>query len=187
MLAKLRFAMALTPRPGGPNGEMAAAKLLDEQDWYDELAGVVISAGALITDAVGRLLLVKPNYRDHWTLPGGICEQGEPPHDGCAREVAEEIGLDRAIGRLLSVSWSQPYGPATRPSMHFIFDGGELAGGDGITLQHEELDAWKFAAAGQLPDWLPPHVVRRVTGALSARREGPVSYLAELPGGHRGG
>ncbi|HTP16373.1 MAG TPA: hypothetical protein VMK13_11110 [Streptosporangiaceae bacterium] len=30
---------------------------------------MVISDGALITDPAGRPLLVKPNYRDCWSLP----------------------------------------------------------------------------------------------------------------------
>ena len=51
---------------------------------------------------------MKPNYRDHWTLPGGICEFGEAPHAGCAREVAEETGLELPVGRLLSVDWQLP-------------------------------------------------------------------------------
>ncbi len=62
---------------------------------------VVLAAGAVITDPAGRVLLVKPNYRDWWSVPGGICEFGEPPHLGCRREVAEEVGIDRAPGRLL--------------------------------------------------------------------------------------
>ena len=40
------------------------------------------SAAALITDTDGpsaRVLLVKPNYRARWSLPGGILEEGEPP------------------------------------------------------------------------------------------------------------
>ena len=47
--------------------------------WYAGLPGVVVAAGALITDPGGRVLVVKPNYRDRWTIPGGICEFGEPP------------------------------------------------------------------------------------------------------------
>ena len=66
---------------------MTTSNFIDHDTWFAQLPGVVVAAGALITDPSGRILLVKPNYRDHWTLPGGICEHGEPPHLGCAREV----------------------------------------------------------------------------------------------------
>ena len=47
--------------------------------WYASLPVLYAAAAALITDTAGQVLLVKPNYRDHWTLPGGICEHAEPP------------------------------------------------------------------------------------------------------------
>src|ERR1022692_3519136 len=43
----------------------------DAATWYASLPVLYASAAALITDAAGQVLLVKPNYRDHWTLPGG--------------------------------------------------------------------------------------------------------------------
>lgn len=33
-----------------------------------------VTAGALIRDEVGRLLLVEPTYRDRWLTPGGTVE-----------------------------------------------------------------------------------------------------------------
>src|SRR6202042_1722416 len=65
----------------------------EEAAWYAQLPTMFGAAGALFTDDAGRVLLVKPNYRDHWSLPGGILEEGEPPHEACRREVLEELGL----------------------------------------------------------------------------------------------
>ena len=62
---------------------MTSVNFMDHDTWFASLPGVVVSAAALITDPAGRVLLVKPNYRDYWSLPGGICELGEPPHAGC--------------------------------------------------------------------------------------------------------
>ena len=153
----------------------------DDDGWFAGLPGVVIAAGALITDQAGRPLLVKPNYRDHWTLPGGVCEHGEPPHAGCAREVAEELGLTIEVGRLLALDWMQLHGRQARASMHFVFDGGMLADDRGIVLQREELDDCAFTAVADLPRFLPAHSLPRVTGALRALETGTVSYEA-LPG-----
>ena len=123
--------LSLGTRGRGAGPPMTTGNFIDQDAWFAQLPGAVVSAGALITDPAGQVLLVKPNYRDHWTLPGGICEHGEPPHVGCSREVAEEIGLDLPIGALLAIDWSQPYGRQARPIMHFVFDGGTIDNGDG--------------------------------------------------------
>jgi 8-oxo-dGTP diphosphatase len=147
--------------------------------WFAGLPGVVIAAGALITDQAGSVLLVKPNYRELWSLPGGICEFGEAPHLGCEREVAEEVGLQISAGRLLAVDWSRPYGPEARPIMHFVFDGGQVGDGDAIVVQESELDGYRFTALAELPAYLPARGLARVTGALTARAEGPASFLPQ--------
>jgi len=149
----------------------------DADVWFAGLAGVVVAAGAVITDPRGRVLLVKPNYRRNWSVPGGICEFGEPPQSGCGRELAEELGLDIPVGRLLVTDWSQPYGAQARPIMHFIFDGGQLADGSNIVIQESELDGFKFIVPAELAAHLPPSGLARVTGALRARESGSAVYL----------
>ncbi|GMA42329.1 hypothetical protein GCM10025883_43740 [Mobilicoccus caccae] len=38
------------------------------------------SAGAIILDEDGRLLILKPTYKSGWTVPGGVMEaDGETP------------------------------------------------------------------------------------------------------------
>ena len=145
--------------------------------WHASLPGAIVSAGALIRDGAGGVLIVKPNYRDHWTLPGGICEFAESPRAGCAREVAEELGVDQPIGALLAVDWQLPqemYGPSARPAIFFIFDGGTLASRADIQLQLAELDEWRFAAEEELATVLLPAAVPRVRAALAARSAGTV-------------
>jgi 8-oxo-dGTP diphosphatase len=55
------------------------------------------SAGALVWDRKGRLLILKPTYKGGWTIPGGIVEaDGETPWEACQRETREECGLELA-------------------------------------------------------------------------------------------
>jgi 8-oxo-dGTP diphosphatase len=161
---------------------------LDEAEWYASLATLYGTAAALITSPSGEVLLVKPNYRDHWSLPGGILEKDEPPHEGCAREVREEIGLNVPVGPLLTVAWIAPDGVRPRPLVAFLFDGGVLADSSPIVLQESELDAFQFVPPSALADYLPSHMAARVTAALGARSSGggavyvPVVPWTEAPG-----
>ncbi len=158
---------------------MADSGFVDADTWYAGLPGVVVAAGALITDVAGSVLLVKPNYRELWSLPGGICEFGEKPQLGCEREVAEELGLAIRPGRLLVVDWNQPYGADARPIIHFVFDGGVRQDGSGIVVQESELDGFRFTAESELPAHLPPAGLTRITGALRALAEDTTIFLPQ--------
>lgn len=52
-----------------------------------------VVAKALITDATGKILVVKER-QDFWSLPGGGLEHGESTKDCLKREIKEEIGIN---------------------------------------------------------------------------------------------
>src|SRR5207245_11066365 len=73
------------------------------------LPAIPVSAGALIFDRKGRLLILKPTYKTGWTIPGGVMEaDGESPWQACQREVREECGLTALAGRLACMDFRQP-------------------------------------------------------------------------------
>ena len=150
----------------------------DAATWYASLPTLYGTAAALITAPSGDVLLVKPNYRDRWSLPGGVLEDAEAPENGCAREVLEEIGLDLPVGPLLAVHWIAPEGERPKPLLAFIFDGGVLADFSGIVLQESELDEFRLVPPSALADYLPGPMALRVTGALRARESGVPVYLS---------
>jgi ADP-ribose pyrophosphatase YjhB (NUDIX family) len=149
------------------------------------LPRVLAGAAALFRNAEGRVLLVEPNYREGWTLPGGTIESddGETPRQGARRETAEEIGLDRELGRLLTVDWV--HGTGRPPLVVYLYDGGVLGEDDfkAIRLQEEELLSWRLVPREELTDYLPGAMGRRVLAALKVLDEG--SGTAELENGHR--
>jgi 8-oxo-dGTP diphosphatase len=55
-----------------------------------------VTAGAVITDASGRVLLLKHRFRPGagWGMPGGFIEEGEQPEEALRRELREEVGLE---------------------------------------------------------------------------------------------
>lgn len=150
----------------------------DAATWYASLPTMYGTAAALITAPSGEVLLVKPNYRDHWSVPGGILEDAEAPEAGCAREVREEIGLDLPVGPLLAVHWIAPEGDRPKPLLAFIFDGGVLDDFSVIVLQESELDDFRLVPPPGLGEYLPAPMTARISGALRARESGVPVYLS---------
>jgi ADP-ribose pyrophosphatase YjhB (NUDIX family) len=141
----------------------------DDSDSF-VLPRIPASAGALIFDGSGRLLIVNPTYKKHWTIPGGIMEaNGETPWEGCRREVREEVGLDVTHGQLVAVDFLRPR-RTEAGGMRFLFDCGvfedeELAA---IRLQEAELSEYRLAVAAEALEILSGPLRRRVGAALGA-------------------
>lgn len=154
---------------------------LPAEQWYASLPTVYVSTGALLTDPDGRVLLVKPNYRPYWSFPGGVLEHGEAPHDGCAREVREEVGLKIDVGSLLVTAWVPPAGERPRSVLYLMFDGGVLPADVRIELQEDELDAYAFVPPDEAAHRLDPLLATRLTAALHARATGAAAYVPETP------
>lgn len=59
-----------------------------------------VTVGAVVTDEVGRLLLLQHRFRPGyqkgggWGIPGGFIQSGEQPEAAIRRELREEIGLE---------------------------------------------------------------------------------------------
>jgi 8-oxo-dGTP diphosphatase len=159
----------------------ASSGYVEPEQWYAQLATCYAAAGALITDPKDRVLLVKPNYRHYWTLPGGMVDGGETPEDACARELGEELGLGLHIGRLLVIDWAPAYGRRPRPITYFLFDAGTLADPGQIRLQENELEHWAFVPPRQAAARLAPHTAARLPVAVAARNSGTTIYLPQAP------
>ncbi|MFD7701395.1 NUDIX domain-containing protein [Streptomyces caelestis] len=157
----------------------------DHAAYIASLPRVLAGAAVLLRDAEGRVLLVEPNYREGWVLPGGTVESddGESPREGARRETAEEIGLDREPGRLLAVDWVR--GPGRPPVVAYLYDGGVLGADDlaAVRLQESELLSWRLVPRGELAEYLHGSLGRRVSAALDVLADG--SGTVELEDGHR--
>jgi TDG/mug DNA glycosylase family protein len=81
----------------------AAVPWIERERWFQELAGRASglplrdAVRAVVLDPDDRVLLVRFDWPDKsvWAPPGGGVEPDEPDEDAIARELAEELGLDR--------------------------------------------------------------------------------------------
>jgi 8-oxo-dGTP diphosphatase len=98
-------------------------------------ADVVPCVGAIITDAAGRLLLIKRAHepgKGLWSIPGGRIEPGETDEQAVIREVREETGLVVRPGPLIGAVRRAAPGGAVLDIRDYaaIVAGGTLAAGD---------------------------------------------------------
>ncbi|MFF5427619.1 MULTISPECIES: NUDIX domain-containing protein [unclassified Streptomyces] len=158
-------------------------------DYATYLAGlprVLAAAAVLLRDAAGRVLVVEPDYRPHWSLPGGTIESdaGETPRQAARREAAEEIGLDVEPGALLAVDWVP--GTDRPPIVAYVYDGGVLSGERlaRIRVREGELLSWKLIGRDEIPAHLPGGRGLRVLAALDvleSGRAGPAELVDGRP------
>ena len=136
------------------------------------LPAIPVSAGALIFDRAGRLLILKPTYKSGWTIPGGVMEaDGETPWEACRREVAEECGLDVVTGRLACMDFRRPR-PGKPGGIRYLFDCGAFGDADlaGIVVQPEEISEYRLAELSTALTLLRKPIRRRVRAATRKRR-----------------
>ncbi|GLW35943.1 NUDIX domain-containing protein [Actinoplanes regularis] len=135
-----------------------------------------VASGVLFFDEAGKVLLVKPGYKDGWEIPGGFVEAGESPRAACVREVREELGLSPAVGEHLVVDWAPAAGEGDK--LLFIFDGGVLPERDRAEIRFVdgELTDWRFVAVTDLDAHVPDRLARRIRTAAAARQRASAAY-----------
>jgi 8-oxo-dGTP diphosphatase len=129
------------------------------------------SAGALIYDPAGLLLILKPSYKKRWTIPGGQIEPGESPWSACRRETEEECGLTLESGRLACVDF-RPANAKRPGGVRFLFDCGGFSDAEltTIRLQEAEIEDFRFARLDQAVQLLSGPIGRRVAEAAGGTR-----------------
>jgi 8-oxo-dGTP pyrophosphatase MutT (NUDIX family) len=147
--------------------------------YYASLPRTRGAAAALLVDDLGRVLLVKPTYKDGWFLPGGVIEEGESPLGACVRECEEELGLTPSLDGLVCVDWGPPRGDVDAVNV-FVFAGSITTDEIGrIRLPPDELSDHVLVPPAELGGLVPSHVGRRMAPSLRAAAEARTVYLED--------
>lgn len=141
-----------------------------------------VGADVLLRDGRGRILLVDPDYKPDWDLPGGMAEANEAPHQAAERELREELGIELSLNRLLVVDWVAAHGPWD-DSLMFVFDGGVLTADQiaALRIVDQELRDFRFRSPEEAAGLLRPYVWRRLEQALAAIHDGQPRYRQTAP------
>ncbi|MGW5050114.1 NUDIX domain-containing protein [Actinokineospora sp. NPDC004072] len=155
------------------------AEALPTPEHVASLARKRMAAGVLLRDRDDRVLLVEPSYKPNWELPGGAVEADESPWAAASRELIEELGLTRPLGRLLVVDYVLPH-DGKPEGVTFIFDGGHLDEADLTTLPlpNNEILSASFHTLEQARTKTKPLLANRLTAATEAAHQG-ITALCE--------
>ncbi|MFN2277939.1 MAG: NUDIX domain-containing protein [Candidatus Promineifilaceae bacterium] len=153
---------------------------MDRKSFQATLPTKRISAGMLMFDEQGDLLVVEPTYKDTWEIPGGVVELNESPRQAVIREVAEELGLDCEPKRLLGVDHTAASETRTE-SVHFIFLGPPLTKKrlDAIRLKRDELHSYRLLPPEEATKLLNKKLRRRVRRCLKVVDKKRTIYMEE--------
>jgi 8-oxo-dGTP pyrophosphatase MutT (NUDIX family) len=154
-----------TSDPAAP----ASTAVLPVDQYVASLARKRMATGVLFRDKAGRVLLIEPSYKLNWEIPGGAVEADESPWDTAVRELGEELGWDRPLGRLLVVDYVRPQD--SRPEgVVFVFDGGVLDETDlvGMVFGDGEILSAGFHTVAEARGKVKPLLADRLDAALQA-------------------
>ncbi len=104
-------------------------ELLPFDEYVRSLNRKRMAAGVLFRDDADRVLIVEPSYKEDWEIPGGACDEDEPPWRTAEREIGEELGITRPPGRLIAIDYL-PSDERMPEGLTFVFDGGVITDED---------------------------------------------------------
>jgi 8-oxo-dGTP diphosphatase len=151
-----------------------------DRAFYESLPKKRMGSGCLFFDAEGKVLLVKPTYKESWEIVGGVVEDNESPKAACEREIEEEIGLRISVGALLVVDYNAyPADSSKTESLMFVFDGGMLSAENlaRIRVQENEISHCEFFSVEALPDTLQINLAARIRMAVQQKASSGTIYL----------
>ncbi len=153
-------------------------KKFTDEEYAAILPKKQVGTAVLFFNTNGELLILKPDYKDGWLVPGGATDDNESPLRCAIRETKEEIGLNISKLQLVGVYYGPKKGVFT-DSLKFIFSGGILTENQiaQIKLQTEELEEYTFAPTEKAVLLLSPSLQKSVPVCLEAIKNKTFAYI----------
>jgi len=139
-----------------------------------------VSAKIVVRNEAGEVLLVNPNYKEYWDLPGGMAEANESPRAAVERELREELGVNVTVGRLLTLDWVDAHGPWD-DQLVFVFEATTLSASEAerLIVADDELTGFAFLPPADAIGRLRDDVGDRLIRALRMLDAGGFDYTDE--------
>lgn len=137
-----------------------------------------VGTAVLFFNSKNELLVIKPNYKEGWLVPGGAADEDESPLLCALRETREEIGLNFSTLPLVGIYFGHKKG-VFPDSLKFIFYGGILRDDQiaSIKLEAEELEEYAFIPLNNALPLLSFSLQKSVPQSVDAIKNGTVAYI----------
>jgi len=132
-----------------------AKRYTEEQNkqWQASLPKKKVAVKVILRSDKGNILLVKPDYKDTWQMPGGGVEEFEDPKVAAIREAEEETGIKietrdlRLVDSIFKVK--EDY-------LFLLFEYTKLLSEDAdYNVEDEEIEEYKFIDPSEAANLLP--------------------------------
>jgi 8-oxo-dGTP diphosphatase len=152
-------------------------KKLSDEEYQRTLPKKQVGTAVLFFNEAGELLIVKPDYKDGWLVPGGSADENESPLQCAIRETKEEIGLDVPALELAGIYYAHAKGLHS-DHIKFLFHGGTLNNEQisSIVLQTDELEEMKFLSVEAALPLLSGSLQASVPMSLVTFEAGKIGY-----------
>ena len=125
------------------------------KQWQASLPKKKVAVKVILRSDQGNILLVKPDYKDTWQMPGGGVDANENPKHAAAREAKEETGLEIAVSDLRLID---SVFKAEEDYLFLIFEYQKtLDETADYAVNDEEMEAYRFVAPGEVAGLLPKY------------------------------
>lgn len=121
--------------------------------WQASLPKKKVAVKVILKSNKGNILLIKPDYKDTWQLPGGGVEEFEDPKIAAVRETEEETGIKIGLSDLRLID--SVFKPK-EDYLFLIFEYASLLPEDAdYSVEDEEIEEYKFVSPTEVADLLP--------------------------------
>jgi 8-oxo-dGTP pyrophosphatase MutT (NUDIX family) len=153
-------------------------KKYTDKEYANMLPKKQVGTAVLFFNTKGELLILKPNYKDGWLIPGGSTDENESPLHCAIRETKEETGLDIQELKLVGIYYAQKKGYFS-DSLKFLFNGGVLTDKQisEIQLAADELEEFTFFSKEKEIPILSNSLQKSVPQCIEAIKNKTTAYI----------
>ncbi len=158
--------------------DVRVVKKYTDEEYAALLPKKQVGTAVLFFNSKNELLVVKPDYREEWLVPGGAADEDESPLHCALRETREEIGLSAITLQLVGIYFAHKKG-VYPDSLKFVFYGGTLTDDQiaSIKLDTGELEEYIFMPLENALPLLSPSLQKCVPKSVEAIETRAVVYI----------
>lgn len=126
--------------------------------WQASLPKKKVAVKVILKSDEGNILLIKPDYKDTWQMPGGGVEEFEDPKLAAVRETKEETGIELEVSDL---RLADSIFKAKEDYLFLLFECTKLLSEDAnYNVEDEEIEEYKFIRPAEVANLLPGYYMR---------------------------